>query len=39
MPFLAHRNSMLFKQLKEFGYQDFNEHSADKLIVAYIFEI
>ena len=22
-----------------FGYQAFNEHSADKLVVAYIFEI
>ena len=24
---------------KKFGYQAFNEHSADKLVVAYIFEI
>ena len=24
---------------KNFGYQAFNDHSADKLIVAYIFEI
>ena len=23
---------------KKFGYQGFNEHSADKLVVAYIFE-
>ena len=25
--------------IKKFGYQAFNEHSADKLTVAYIFEI
>ena len=24
---------------KKFGYQAFNEHSADKLVIAYIFEI
>ena len=24
---------------KKFGYQAFNEHSADKLVIAYIFQI
>ena len=26
-------------QQKKFGYQAFNEHHADKLVVGYIFEI
>ena len=37
MPYFAHLKSN--KQLKNFGYQAFNEQSADKLIVAYVFEI
>ena len=37
MPYFAHWKSN--KQYKKFGYQAFNEHSADKLVVVYIFEI
>ena len=37
MPYFAHWKSN--KQRKNFGYKAFNKHSADKLVVAYIFEI
>ena len=29
----------IYQGIKNFEYQAFNEHSADKFIVAYIFEI
>ena len=37
MPYFAHWKSD--KQYTNFGYQAINEHGADKLVVAYIFEI